>query len=178
MLQANAPDFRNLCSKSKWLLVGYLVATSIFSCASLTMAQDWKSALQTEQAQNATRINAIDAQAGPLAAQLRQNTAAIQAHNAAHPDGTCTYPQGHPEVCTPWIQQARTLNTQKQSLVSVLQPLANERDRLVARNQEIARRLRCVPLPAACKSDRDCNECSSCGSFDGTRGTGICQPRP
>jgi len=150
----------------------------IASCPVTADAQSWKDALEAEQAQNARRLAAINAQAEPLAAKLRANTAAIQTHNQQYPTGTCTYPAGHPEVCTPWIQEASRLNTEKQNLLSILVPLKDESDGLIARNAQLAQRLRCVPLPVACKSNADCNECSSCGNFDGTRGSGTCQPRP
>jgi hypothetical protein len=141
-------------------------------------AQSWKDALLAEQAKNNTRIDQIDKQGEPIAASLRANTAAIARHNAVHPSGVCTYPEGRPEVCAPWIAEAKRLNTEQATLRGRLIPLVNERDRLVARNQEIARRLRCVPLPQPCGSNADCNECSSCSTFDGRGKTGICQPRP
>jgi hypothetical protein len=160
------------------LLMGALGAILLLSYPVSTNAQQWKAALQAEQAQNASRLSQIDKDGEPIAAQLRQNTAAVQSHNTEHPDGTCTYPEGHPEVCTPWIEEAARLNAEKEQLVSRLQPLVDEFDRLTARNEEIARRLRCVPIPSACSSDADCNECSTCSTFDGGGTSGICQPRP
>ena len=160
------------------LLMGALGAILLLSYPVSTNAQQWKAALETEQAQNATRLSQINEEGEPIAAQLRQNTAAVASHNAEHPDGTCTYPEGHPEVCTPWIEEATRLNAEKEQLTSQLQPLVDEFDRLTARNEEIARRLRCVPIPNGCSSDADCNECSSCSTFDGRGTSGICQPRP
>jgi hypothetical protein len=160
------------------LLMGALGAILLLSYPVSTNAQQWKAALETEQAQNATRLSQINEEGEPIAAQLRQNTAAIESHNAEHPDGTCTYPEGHPEVCTPWIEEAARLTAEKEQLASQLQPLVDEFDRLTARNEEIAQRLRCVPTTDACTSDAQCNECSSCSTFDGRGTSGYCQPRP
>jgi hypothetical protein len=160
------------------LLMGALGAIGLLCYPVSTNAQQWKVALQAEQAQNASRLSQINKVGEPIAAQLRQNTAAVKSHNTEHPDGTCTYPEGHPEVCTPWIKEAARLNAEKKQLVSKLQPLVDELDRLTARNEEIAQRLKCVPIPSACSSDAECNECSSCSTFDGKATPGICQPRP
>jgi hypothetical protein len=160
------------------LLIGALGAILLLSYPVSTNAQQWKAALQAEEAQNASRLSQINKDGEPIAAQLRQNTAAVKSHNTEHPDGTCTYPEGHPEVCTPWIKEAARLNAEKKQLVSKLQPLVDEFDRLTARNEQIAQRLKCVPTPSACSSDAECNECSSCSTFDGKGTSGICQPRP
>jgi hypothetical protein len=179
MSRVSTVGVENRCPALQKLLIGALGAILLLSYPASTNAQQWKAALEAEQAQNGTRLSQINEEGEPIAAQLRQNTAAVESHNAEHPDGTCTYPEGHPEVCTPWIEEAARLNDEKEQLVSQLQPLVDEFDRLTARNEEIARRLRCVPIPSACSSDADCKECSSCGSFDGARkDSGICQPRP
>jgi hypothetical protein len=160
------------------LLMGALGVILLVSYPVSTNGQQWKVALQAEEAQNASRLSQINKVGEPIAAQLRQNTAAVKSHNTEHPDGTCTYPEGHPEVCTPWIEEAARLNAEKKQLVSKLQPLVDEFDRLTARNEEIAQRLKCVPIPSACSSDANCNECSSCSTFDGKGTSGVCQPRP
>lgn len=178
MSHVNVRNVRQSRSIPRNLLIGLLGAFLMLSFSGSTRAQDWKAALLTEQASNNTRIDQINALGKPIAAQLRQNTAAVARHNAQHPNGTCTYPAGHPEVCAPWLREAATLNTEKARLVAKLKPLADESDRLIARNNEIARRLRCVPLPVACTSNAQCNECSSCSTFDGSGKQGICQPRP
>ena len=178
MSHANVRNVGQSCSTLPKLMVGLLSAFLMLSFSASTRAQEWKSALLTEQANNNTRITQINAQGKPVAAQLRQNTAAVAKHNAQHPNGTCTYPAGHPEVCAPWIREAARLNAEKTRLVGILTPLVAESDRLTARNNEIARRLRCVPLPVACTSNAQCNECSSCSTFDGSGKAGICQPRP
>lgn len=141
-------------------------------------AASWKDELKAEEAKNETRIKAIDTEAQPIAAQLRQVNQAIDRHNAQHPDGVCTYPEGHPEVCTPWIREAKELTTAREKLVSQLRPLADESDRLIVRNKEIERRLRCYQPPTACKSDSDCNECGYCSTFDGDGKGPRCSPRP
>jgi hypothetical protein len=140
-------------------------------------AQDWKDALRSEKAQNTARIAAIDAEGAPLAAQLRAVTQEIKAHNDKHPNG-CIYPEGHPEVCAPWVNEADKLNKRQQPLLSRLEALTSEQDRLITRNKEIDRRLKCVPIPNGCRSDSDCHECSSCATFDGRGTQGVCQPRP
>jgi len=160
-----------------WLArLSALVILAAFQPA--VFASSWKDELKAEEAKNNTRIDAIEVEGKPIAAELRQVTQAISAHNAQHPDGVCTYPAGHPEVCTPWIREATTLNTKRDSLRSRLQPLVDESDRLIARNKKIDQLLKCVPLPNACKSDSDCNACSSCSTFDGRGNSGQCQPRP
>ena len=140
-------------------------------------AQSWKDALKAEKAKNATRLDAIETEGKPIAAELRANTQAVAAHNAQHPDGVCTFPEGHPEVCTPWLQEAEQLNKVRDSLISRLRPLVDESDRLIARNDELDRRLRCVQPPSACKSDSDCKECGYCSTFDGRGKEGVCSPR-
>jgi hypothetical protein len=141
-------------------------------------AQSWKDPLKAEMAKNTARMDAIEAKGKPIAAELNANTAAIAAHNAVHPDGVCTYPEGHPEACTPWLKEAEQLNTVRENLVSRLRPLVDESDRLEARNKELERRLRCVQPPTACTSDSDCNECGYCSTFDGRGKGGRCSPRP
>jgi hypothetical protein len=150
-------------------------AFTCLACATAN-AQQWKAALKVEKAKNDARMDAINQEGGPIAAQLNEVNAAIAVHNRAYPDGECHYPDGHPEVCAPWIREAEALNTRQARLVSRLKPLADEFDRLSARNREIARLLSCVPLPVACRSNADCNACSTCGTFDGNGRVGICQP--
>jgi hypothetical protein len=151
---------------------------AMFACLLLpgASAQSWKDELKAEQAKNSTRISKIDTEGAPIAAKLREVNKAIARHEA----NACSRRRGLPGACSAYDAEAAQLNSAKDSLRSRLQTLFDEQDRLVARNQEIARRLKCVPLPTPCRSDSDCNECTSCGSFDGERrgGTGVCQPRP
>ncbi len=160
-------------------LSAFVPALLVLLVSTEARAQQWKDALKDEKAKNGVRMDAINKKGAPIAAELRQNTAAIDRHNAEHPDGVCTYPEGHPEVCEPWIKESKVLNTEHDRLRSLLQPLVDEFDRLESRNREIDRQLRCVAVPLACKSDSDCNQpCSSCGTFDGREKSGRCQPRP
>jgi hypothetical protein len=156
-----------------WLL-RFFAATLICGLFPAANAQRWKDELKAEQEKNTARIAAIDAEAEPLGNQLRQVQRQIDTHNA----NQCTAPSDNPGACAAYNREAAELNSAKQDLVSRLKPLAAESDRLIARNKEIARRLRCVPIPNACKSDSDCNECSSCGTFDGRGKEGVCQPLP
>jgi len=151
-----------------------IVVATILVCSVGAGAQQWKDALKAEKAKNGQRQDAINTQGAPIAASLRKVTAQIETHNA----NRCTFPKGHPEACAAYEKEAARLNTYQQRLRSQLQPLVDEFDRLTARNEEIERRLKCVPLPTSCKSDSDCNECSSCSTFDGRGKAGVCQPLP
>jgi hypothetical protein len=168
-------------SASRLLFAGSLLAVSASLLAPspvLGQGGDWRAVLEGEKAKNAQRLAAIDKEGAPIAQQLRQVNQKVASHNAKHPSGTCEYPPGHPEVCTPWLNEAQVLNKQQQSLRSKLIPLVEEQERLRNRNAEIERRLHCVQTPVSCKSDNDC-ECShNCGAFwDGARSdTGLCQP--
>lgn len=137
-----------------------------------TARADWKDDLIAEQNRNSARLVAIDAEAKPVDNQLHQVMAQIVRHNAHQ----CVAPANNPGACAWYDAEARQLNASKQRLVHRLQPLADESNRLIERNREIARKLRCVPLPKACQSDADCNECSTCGSWDGDTKQGLCQP--
>lgn len=138
---------------------------------------DWRSVLEAEKAKNAQRIAAINQKAAPMVKQLQQVNAVAATHNAQHPSGTCEYPDGHPEVCTPWVNEGRKLATRQEALRSQLIPMANELDRLQARNTEIDQKLRgCRQPPHPCSSNADC-ECShACATFDGRGNSGFCQP--
>ena len=157
-----------------------IVASSMLAAVMLGLfciaarGQGWRDELNAEHASNAARIAAIDAEATPLGNQLHQVNAQIQRHNA----NRCAAPADHPEACAAYNSEARQLNSAQQSLISRLKPLADQADRLIARNREIERKLRCVTLPNPCRSNSDCNECSTCGSFDPKTGKGYCQPRP
>jgi hypothetical protein len=156
------------------MLASLTMVGAILVCSVKAGAQQWKDALITEEVRNSQRQDAIEKQGAPIAASLRQNTAKIDRHNA-HP---CTYPDDHPEVCSAYTKEKADLETERDHLVSQLQPLADEIDRLTARNQEIERRLKCVSVPRACKSDSDCEDCSSCATFSGSGQDGVCQPLP
>ena len=113
MSRASTIGVENRLPALQKLLMGVLGAILLLFYPASANAQQWKAALQAEQAQNASRLSQINKEGQPIAAQLRQNTAAVKSHNAEHPDGTCTYPEGHPEVCTPWIEEAARLNAEK-----------------------------------------------------------------
>gem|GEM_PF-2077768 len=134
---------------------------------------DWRSVLEAEKAKNAQRIAAINQQAAPLVAQLKQVNAAVTRHNA----NPCTYPENNPEKCAGYERERAQLDGAVQRLRSTLIPLSNELDRLQARNTEIDQKLKhCVQTPHPCSSDADC-ECSySCATFDGRGNSGFCQP--
>ena len=138
---------------------------------------DWRSVLQAEKAKNAERIAAINEKAAPMLVRLKEVNAAAKTHNAQHPSGTCEYPYGHPEVCTPWVKEGQTLATQQDTLRSRLIPLSNELDSLQARNAEIDRQLACRRALQPCSQNSDC--CSgNCALFADGRlnDTHICQP--
>jgi hypothetical protein len=161
-------------SNSRARLLRLCSATLVFLLLPAASAQSWKNELRAEQADNAARIAAIDAEAEPLGDKLHQVNVEIRIHN----DNRCTASEDNPEACAAYNAEAAQLNSAQQNLVSKLKPLADEADRLIARNKEIARRLKCVPIPKSCTSDAQCNECSSCSTFDGQGTHGTCQPRP
>lgn len=151
------------------LLFAIAILLSVFQPS--VLAQDWRAALEAEKAANAQRIAAIDQQGEPIANRLRDVNTAIANHNAnrcvARRQGECDW----------YDQRAANLNSQQQSLRSELQSLINQRDALVRRNAEIDRRLQMrVQPPVACRSNADCTVSGCCGSWDGARGIGICQP--
>lgn len=165
----------NVGTKATGQLLWLPAVAALFLIGTIGDAQSWKDELKAEQAKNATRIAAIDAEAQPLANQLKQVMSQVDRHN----QHGCTYPPDHPEVCAAYDREAEDLNTAKQNLLNRLIPLASESDGLIARNKEIDRKLRCIPLPKACTSDSDCNSpCSACGDFDSRIGQRVCQPRP
>jgi len=138
---------------------------------------DWRSVLEGEKAKNAQRMTAIEERGGPIAAQLRQLSAIVDRHNAQHPSGTCEYPDGHPEVCTPWVKEGNALERKRQTLRSQLIPLVDELDRLKARNAEIDKQLACRRALQPCSENSDC--CSgNCALFADGRLTDahVCQP--
>lgn len=137
-------------------------------------AQDWKDALKVEQAQNAARIAAIDTEAKPVYNRLKEVGAQIDRHNA----NQCVATSDNPGACAGYNAEAQRLNNSKDELLARLRSLASESDRLIARNKEIERRLKlaCVPFTTQCRSNADCNECSTCGAFDPISGKGYCQP--
>jgi hypothetical protein len=145
-------------------------------CASAE-GDDWRSVLEGEKAKNAQRMAAIEEKGRPIAAQLRQLSVTVDRHNAQHPSGTCEYPPGHPEVCTPWVKEGNTLERKRQSLRSQLIPLSDELDSLKARNAEIDQQLACRRALQPCSENSDC--CSgNCALFaDGRLSDAhICQP--
>jgi hypothetical protein len=77
--------------------MSYAFLSCFYECTGL------EEALKTEQAKNAVRISQIEIDVAPLVAEFNQITTAIDGHNAQHPDGECTYPEGHPEVCALWM---------------------------------------------------------------------------
>jgi hypothetical protein len=157
--------------------LGVIITVLVCVSSSRADAQDWKDALRAEKARNTTQINAIDAAGKTVSSQLDSIDVAIDVHNKKHPNG-CFYREGHyADECEGWVKEAEELDKKQRPLLSKLKALADESDRLVARNGEIDRLLRCVPLPKPCQSDSDCNACSSCATFDGRGSQGICQPR-
>jgi len=154
----------------------YLVSL-LASVGASAQGGDWRAVLEGEKAKNAQRMAAIEEKGKPIAAQLRQLGVTVERHNAQHPSGTCEYPDGHPEYCTPWVKEGNALERKRQSLRSQLIPLVDELDRLQARNAEIDQKLKhCVQTPHPCSSDNDC-ECSyNCATFDGRGNSGFCQP--
>src|SRR5271166_585589 len=134
------------------------IFVAILACLLLpaASAQGWKDELRAEQEKNSASIAAIDAEAEPLGNRLSKVQHQIDIHNA----NQCTAPADNPGSCAAYNREAAQLNSDQQNLISQLKPLAAESDRLIARNKEIARRLKCVPRPTACTSDADCNECS------------------
>ena len=81
-----------------------------------------------EQAANARRIAQIDQEAGPLAAQLRQASAAIDQHNQSPVD------RRDAAAVAAYNARADQLNAAKNALVAKLSALVKEQDQLKARN--------------------------------------------
>lgn len=173
MWNPNTNQYRHKSNRQQ-LSPGIIIAILACSLSAAAHAQSWRTALETEKAQNAQQINAIEAQGQPMATELRQVNKDIERHNA----NQCQYRQGHPEQCAGYEREAANLNSRQQNLRTQLQQLVDRLDRLQARNREIDIRLRCVTRPKGCDSDADCNECSYCASFDGDGKVRVCSPRP
>ena len=154
------------------MLVAFFIAAILLVSFELNVAaQDWRSALEAEKARNAEQIATIDQQGDPIADSLRQVNAAVARHNehqcVARRQGECDW----------YDDEAEQFNTQQQTLRSQLESLINQRDALVKRNAAIDRQLQArVQLPHACRSNADCEVSGCCGSSDGARGQGNCQP--
>ena len=101
-----------------------------------------------ERMDNVRRIAEIDREAGPLAVQLRQATAAIEQHNQAPVD------RRDPAAVAAYNARADQLNTEKNALVARLAALVNEQDKLKARNADIDRAVREVVLREQDEFDR------------------------
>jgi len=157
--------------EARTLIASFVAATLLVGCQSVVAAQEWRSALEAEKARNAQQIAAIDQQGDPMANSLRQVNAAIATHNA---NRCVAHRQGE---CDGYNAEASQLNTRQQTLRSQLQSLLDRRDALVNRNAEIDRQLQArVQFPHACRSNAECEVSNCCGSWDGARGQGTCQP--
>ncbi len=144
--------------------------------------QDWRADLEAERARNADRIRAIDEQASPLGRELNQVLADIKQHNSNAPP--MPDPNNRSQVVAynakvaVYNQEANRLNGRRAELVNILTPMAQESDRLIARNKQIDTLLkRCVQLPLACTSNADCTCSNNCGLMEGALGNAkLCQP--
>lgn len=108
------------------------IAVAILSLGLLAdaRAQD-RAVLSAERASNATRIAAIDQEAGPTANELQQVLKAVDDHNSYKPSPT------DPGAVAAFNAEADRLNKKKAGLAVRLQALQDEQDRLVARNKTI-----------------------------------------
>jgi hypothetical protein len=160
---------------------------SVLVCPTRAGADDWRSTLQAERGKNANKIAQIDAEAQPLLGNYKQAQHEFeQARQAmdAHNSNRCEYPEGQPELCSGWTQQGNELEERQNAAIATrdqlyaqLKPLADEEDRLAARNQAILRQLNNKVQPTVpCKSNDECTVSGCCGSWDGGRGIGMCQP--
>lgn len=87
--------------------------------------EDFRAAL----ARAGTAVSAIRSDSIQLnvvvAGHLRENTAAIDRHNAVWPDGICHY-QREPSECQPWIDEAARLNTEKANIIQEGEALSTQ----------------------------------------------------
>lgn len=142
----------------------------------------WRAELEAERARNADRIRAIDEQAAPLGRELNQVLTNIRQHNANAPSlvdpNNRSQVQAYNAKVVVYNEEANRLNGRRAELVNILTPMAQESDRLIARNKQIDTLLKqCVQVPIACSSDADCTCSHSCGLMAGPLGnTKLCQP--
>jgi hypothetical protein len=134
--------------------------------------EDWKAALEKEKTANVARIAEIEKQAPAVFADYQASQKAIEEHNA----NPCTYDESNPNACDSYNERAVQLNDTSTKLLAKLQAFKDEEDKLIARNQEISRRLNCVQLPIKCTANSDCTCSKCCGTWDGAGGQGMCQP--
>lgn len=153
--------------------VGLVVLLGVLSGpAAGSGMQDWKAALTAERTANEARIAEIEKQAPPVYADYQASQKAIEAHNAS----PCTATEDNPGACDSYNAEAESLNTTSGKLLAQLQAFKDEEDKLIARNDEITKKLNCVQLPTACTANSDCTCSNCCGTWDGTGKSGICQP--
>jgi len=136
------------------------IVSGVFVCFLLLLApvgasaegDDWRSVLQGEKAKTAERMAAINQEAAPLVAQLKQVNAARTQHDAHQ----CQYPPGHPEVCAAYANEAKQIDTATDNLRSQLIPLASELDKLQARNVKITQLLAQPTCGPVCQKLKEC----------------------
>jgi len=150
-------------------MVGFL---AILVSPEIATAQDWKVPLEAERAKNAERIAEIDKTAAPILVEYQ----AVQAQIAVHNAQTCTVTEDQPNGCDAYNAEAAAQNEKSDGFMAQLKALAAEQEGLIARNQEIDIRLKCVQLPISCSKNDDCTCSKCCGTWDGNQGTGTCQP--
>jgi hypothetical protein len=146
------------------------IVSGVLACFLLLLApvgasaqgSDWRSVLQGEKAKTAARLAAIEQEGAPIARELRQVAQKVESHNAQHPSGTCEYPDGHPEYCTPWVNEGRALDRKQTTLRSRLIPLANEQEKLQARSEQITQLLAQPTCGPVCQQLKNCAENPNC----------------
>ncbi len=170
-----------MCTASCWLkrrvrtvssLALMVVAGLVFLPAPALGQEDWKAVLEKERTANTARIAEIETQAPAVLADYQASQKAIEAHNAS----PCTYQEGNEGACDDYDKRAASLNETSSKLLAKLQAFKDEEDKLVARNNEISRRLNCVQLPIKCTRNSDCTCSECCGTWDGSGTEGVCQP--
>src|ERR1043166_5116539 len=123
--------------KSISAILGLSLILMITAVVAVAEDSDWQSVLKDQKAKNAARVAAIEVKGEPIYQKLVAVNQQIKAHNAQHPSGTCEYPEGHPEVCTPWVNEGQQLDTKQEHLKSQLIPLLQEKEKLEAANAKI-----------------------------------------
>ena len=136
------------------IVSGVLVCfLALLACVGASaQGDDWRSVLQGEKAKTAERMAAINQEAAPMVAQLKE----VNAQRKVHDSHRCQYPPGHPEVCAAYAQEAKEIDTATENLRSQLIPLSNELDRLQARSSKITQLLAQPKCGPACQQLKVC----------------------
>jgi hypothetical protein len=110
------------------------------------MTKDELGFIVTEASTTASAIEVIQVQIADVNNRGKALVERMKIHDAQYPPGGCTYPEGHPEVCQPWVQAGRDLNTEMKSLISEYNADVGQKGMLKTHFGVLMARLRIAPF--------------------------------